>query len=397
MRQSSDYMLYHLNGIPYLLPYGQGIADIRRGVRLNDTGAYLWELLSSEISEEEILSRCAAHFRASSGELPLLRADILHFLSQLRTRGILEEDPGFPSSAKEGFPLNIGGLDLLLTGAAEPLSHCFAAFASEKTDSFAPDQIVEIRPSLPAAKPLGRILLRSASLIVSESEKGIVLIFPAAASPLEALLSPDGSRVILSAAGSLTEPFLKDVFHAIRLCFLYLAQQRGLFALHSASLLYRDRIWLFSGHSGAGKSTHTNLWHTLMDVPLVNGDLNLLEPGEGIRPRAHGLPWCGTSGISSPGSWPLGGIIFLRQAAGDWVEHLSPEEQQLLISQHLISPSWTREQAVLNLKAAGKLVSRILICRLCCTKEPEAVAAVRAVMDQWLDRTTPPCQSDILL
>lgn len=397
MRQSGDYMLYHLNGIPYLLPYGQGIADIRRGVRLNDTGAYLWELLSSEISEEEILSRCAAHFRASSGELPLLRTDVLHFLNRLRAHGILEEEPGFPGSATEGFSLNIGGLDLLLTGAAEPLSRCFSAFASERTASFAPDQIVEIRPSLPASKPLGRILLRSASLIVSENEKGTVLIFPSAASPLEALLSPDGSRVILSAAGSLTEPFLKDVFHAIRLCFLYLAQRRGLFALHSASLLYRDRLWLFSGHSGAGKSTHTNLWHTLMDVPLVNGDLNLLEPGEGIRPRAHGLPWCGTSGISSPGSWPLGGIIFLRQAAGDWVEHLSPEEQQLLISQHLISPSWTREQAVLNLKAAGKLVSRILICRLCCTKEPAAVAAVRAVMDQWLDRTTPPCQSDILL
>lgn len=406
MRQSGDYMLYHLNGIPYLLPYGQGIADIRRGVRLNDTGAYLWELLSSEISEEEILSRCAAHFRASSGELPLLRTDVLHFLNRLRAYGILEEDPGFPGSATEGFSLNIGGLDLLLTGAAEPLSRCFSAFASERTASFAPDQIVEIRPSLPASKPLGRILLRSASLIVLENEKGTVLIFPSAASPLEALLSPDGSRVILSAAGSLTEPFLKDVFHAIRLCFLYLAQRRGLFALHSASLLYRDRLWLFSGHSGAGKSTHTGLWKKLLQTPLVNGDLNLLgwnDPAKAenapsiCTPVVHGLPWCGTSGISAPGSWPLGGIFFLRQAAGDRVEQLSPEEQQLLISQHLISPNWTREQAVLNLEAAGKFVSRIPICRLCCTKEPAAVATVRAVMDQWLDRTTPPCQSDILL
>lgn len=395
MRQNSDYMLYQLNGIPYLLPYGQGIADIRRGVRLNDTGAYLWGLLASEISEEEILSQCAVHFHADKDELPLLRADVLHFLDQLRTRGILEEDSVFPVRTKEGISLRIGGLDLLLAGAAEPLSHYFSSFTLEEEAVFNPDQIIELRPSLPAVKPLGRVLLRGDNLIVLEGEKGYVLIFPSAASPLEALLSPDGSQVVLYAAGSLTEPFLKDVFHAVRLCFLYHAQRRGLFALHSASLLYRDRIWLFSGHSGAGKSTHAGLWKKLLQTPLVNGDLNLLgwnDPAKAenapeiYAPVVHGLPWCGTSGISTPGSWPLGGIIFLRQADRDHVEQLPPEEQQLLISQHLISPSWTKEQAALNLEAAGRISSRILTCRLCCTKGPEAVEAIRTVMDQRLDK-----------
>ena len=386
MRQSGDYMLYQLNGIPYLLPYGQGIADMRRGVRLNETGAYLWELLAAERSEEDILSLCAAHFQADNSELSVLKADVQHFLGQLRARGLLKDAPVSPKPTEEGFPLSIGGLTLLLTGAAEAVSNSFSAFAVDARDDFPPDQIIEIRPFLPEVKPLGKVLLRGGNLMVLENETGFVLIFPAATNPLEAQLAPDGSRVILSAAGSLTEPFLKDIFHAIRLCFLYLAQRKGLFALHSASFLYRDRIWLFSGHSGAGKSTHTNLWNRLMGVPLINGDLNLLDRRDSLRPMVHGLPWCGTSGISTPGSWPLGGVIFLRQAPRNQVEQLPPEEQQLLLSQHLISPSWTKEQAVLNLEASEKISSRVLIRRLCCTKEPEAMETVRAAMDQWLDK-----------
>ncbi|MCM1056194.1 MAG: PqqD family protein [Firmicutes bacterium] len=388
MKQNDNYMLHELNGVPYLLPFGQGVADLRRGVRINRTGAYIWDLLDTEITEEQILSLCAAHFHAADEELPQLQADILQFLNSLRLWGLLQEGSCPAAPAAGDRYLSIGGLTLSFTGPEKYFSADFSAFCIPAVSPDAIDQRFELRPFAPGSHPLGRILLRNSQLLVLENEVGYILVFPAAESPLEIRLSSDGSQVLIFAGGEPTELFVKDIFHAIRLCYLFLAQRKGLFALHSASLLYRDHIWLFSGHSGAGKSTHTNLWKRLLQVPLVNGDLNLLELSAAQSPRVHGLPWCGTSEISTPGLWPLGGIVFLRQAPSDTVEQLPEEEKQLLVAQHLISPVWTREQAALNLHGAETASRRLLICRLCCTKESTAVDTVRAVMDQWLDGLT---------
>ncbi len=137
---------------------------------------------------------------------------------------------------------------------------------------------------------------------------------------------------------------------------------------------------LFSGQSAAGKSTHTEIWSRLFETPILNGDLNLLTIRD-EKPMVCGLPWCGTSGISTTESYPLGGIILLKQARHNLCLTPGPDRQVLLLSQRFISPVWTREQLESNLQFARTLSSLAPIRHLSCTKEDAAAIYMKEQID----------------
>jgi hypothetical protein len=113
----------------------------------------------------------------------------------------------------------------------------------------------------------------------------------------------------------------------------------------------------------------------------LNGGLNLLGIEHG-QPVVYGLPWCGTSGIYTEKSYPLGGIIFLEQREINRAVALPPDKQQLMISQRLISPAWTREQLLANLKFCGRLAPNTTCFLLQCTKEEAAAQVCRDAIDK---------------
>lgn len=119
---------------------------------------------------------------------------------------------------------------------------------------------------------------------------------------------------------------------------------------------------------------------------MINGDLNLLSFKDGT-PVVYGLPWCGTSGIFDTKTYPLGGIILLQQTPENHVESLAVHEKALLVSQRLISPSWTKDLLHSNLLFSEKLSSEIYVARLCCNMENEAAATMKDAIDDYLKGT----------
>lgn len=411
MRRSKDFSLFTISDVPYLLPFGQGIADLKRGVQINDTGIFLWGLLDRERTEEEMLSLYAAHYEAPDSQLPQLETDLRQFLLMLERYGMLERSntPAEPDtsthtdivsdsdaamkSAVEIYSdtdksvhryLSIGGLTILLCGPADAFTQDFDAFEFFPTSTaFNVHQTVSVDSHAPKQRPEGRILLKNSELVVMENDLQYTFLFPNAPGIREAHLTKDGTEACYFCRPPYTESLQQDLFHAIRLSFLYLAQLHDMVVLHSASLLYQGKAWLFSGHSGAGKSTHTNLWKELYNVPLINGDLNLLAVENGC-PMVHGLPWCGTSRIVDTHSYPLGGIILVKKALQNSSVVLNDSRAQLLVAQRLISPSWTEKLLQKNLRFVAELAPHILICRLYCTKTPEAAETARKTIDDYL-------------
>ena len=421
MKQNRSFLLQEIAGVPYLLPFGQMIADHKRGLKTNATGVYLWNLLETEHTLEEVLSLSAAYYEIPAEELPEFKKEITQFIKQLLHYDILTEaapSTDWPASALTKlaasrnranskktaadhfttdsfcsqspstpceYLLSIAGLLIRLTipKAAYPLDFSNFEAAVSEGKNIPAHLNLTLHDTLPSQQPNGQVLLHNFELNIIEQEDQYLLHFPTAKQHLEIHLTKDGSEAHCYSLPPYNNEFHYDFFHAIRLLFLYQAQQHNMLALHSASLLYRGKIWLFSGHSGMGKSTHTNLWKELFNTPIINGDLNLLaiENGQAV---VHGIPWCGTSGIYDTKTYPIGGIILLHQATENYTEELSADQKQLLVSQRLISPAWTKEQWCKNIELVEQITANILVCKLHCTKEEEAAEVMKNRIENYL-------------
>ena len=70
-----------------VIPAEQALVDFKAIITLNETGAYLWELLKEDISKEKLLENMLKEYDADE---KILSADIDEFLSVLEEKGLLE-------------------------------------------------------------------------------------------------------------------------------------------------------------------------------------------------------------------------------------------------------------------------------------------------------------------
>lgn len=381
MNRTDSFLIKKINGISYLLPVGQRIAEQRRGMKLNETGEQIWNLIPSAKDRNELLALLADYYEISPKDKDMLKKDMDSFLDQLAAWGMLEEPIQAPSGS--GIDMMIGGLTLHLSSPKELIPSQFLPFYTKGAQS--PDMTIEILPSTGlSTSPAGGLLrIQAEDLLVCEQEQEYRILFPQSPQLQECMLRKDGTLARFYVVPPYREPILSDLFHAIRLVFLYMAARHGRLAIHSASLYYQERAWLFAAPSGTGKSTHTNLWNQYFHTPVLNGDLNLISCEKGT-PMIHGIPWCGTSGISDTASHPLGGIILLKQSPTNLCQEPAVDEQTLLVLQRSISPTWTEDMLEANLRIAAAVTDSCYITRLFCNREREAAEYMKARIDDHL-------------
>lgn len=396
MNRTDGFEIITINGSPYLLPYGQRLAEHRPGMRLSESGIFLWNALPSAKNREELLAAFAAHYEALPHEIPELERDMNAFIDELISWGMLESDLPARLTSRT---FSIGGLHLRLNLPPELEFPYFDNFAEASCPNA--DMTVEIIPcGVPCggiphngvpyggakeSAPKKHLLISTEEVLIADAGSWYSIFFPLSPQIHECRLKKDGTLYQLFITPPFREPLPSDLFHAIRPGFLFRAQMLGRIGIHSASLYYREKVWLFAGSSGTGKSTHTNLWKTQFGTPLINGDLNLITMSDGI-PMVCGIPWCGTSGVCQPGALPLGGIIHLKQDTGNHCRPLTGEQQILSLMHRTISPSWTPEQLKKNLEISERISRHIFSTRLHCTADAGAAIYMREQIDGFLGK-----------
>lgn len=110
--------------------------------------------------------------------------------------------------------------------------------------------------------------------------------------------------------------------YALWLAFNFSVVNLATIAIHSSSIVYKNKAFLYLGGSGTGKSTHTKLLCQYLDnAELLNDDSPILRVING-RCFVYGSPWSGKTACYKQKIALLGGITRLCQAPRNMIEQL---------------------------------------------------------------------------
>lgn len=155
----------------------------------------------------------------------------------------------------------------------------------------------------------------------------------------------------------------------------FMLLRRGRVVLHSSSIVVNGKVILFSAPSGVGKSTQASLWNKFRGAQILNGDKNCVSfDPDSSQALAHGLPFCGTSGICTPYSLPLGAIVLLSQAKENSIRALRGVSALAALLPNCMGHKAIPETVVMMTDVLGKIIASVPVLKLECTPDENAVA-----------------------
>ncbi len=113
-----------------------------------------------------------------------------------------------------------------------------------------------------------------------------------------------------------SDPYMRfAVDNAAMLVYAFAAVSSMTLLFHASVIVRHQQAFLFLGHSGTGKSTHSRQWMTAFsDAELLNDDNPVLRILPDGAVRVYGSPWSGKTPCYKNKSALVGALVQLEQA-----------------------------------------------------------------------------------
>ena len=148
----------------------------------------------------------------------------------------------------------------------------------------------------------------------------------------------------------------------LRILHSLILAERGGFLLHAASALCEGNAYLFSGVSGAGKTTITRL--APPNVTLLTDEISYVRPGTAAY-EAFGTPFAGELAKSGQNTKAgIAALFFLEKGPENQVQELPPAEAVRRLMRNILSFAEDRTVVEKLLATACDFVERVPIRRL---------------------------------
>jgi hypothetical protein len=142
---------------------------------------------------------------------------------------------------------------------------------------------------------------------------------------------------------------------------IYLVQQGG-FLLHAASAVRNGCAFVFSGLSGAGKTTISRC--APEDAVLLTDEISFVRP-QGLRYHAWGTPFAGDLGRAGANvNAPITTLFFLEKGAANFVENIDKAQALRLLLRNILFFCEDAEMIGKAFAAACAFIDRVPVRRL---------------------------------
>ncbi len=145
------------------------------------------------------------------------------------------------------------------------------------------------------------------------------------------------------------------------------------FLIHSSSLCFNNKAYLFSANSGTGKSTHVGLWQKYLGdkVSVINDDKPAVRFIDG-KFYCMGTPWSGKTDLNLDISAPIGAMAFLYRGKENKIEPAETRDVvHSILQQTLLSINPQHNDRLIEL--LDLFVKTVPIYRFGCDMSEEAV------------------------
>ncbi len=149
--------------------------------------------------------------------------------------------------------------------------------------------------------------------------------------------------------------------------------------LHSSYVDIGGKAILFSAPCQTGKSTQAALWQKHRGAEIINGDKSGISVTDGSV-YAHGVPFCGTSGICKNRSLPLGAIVILSQAKGNSVRRLGGVDSLQAVMNNTYLDFIAPDEQRMFVDCVIEILERIPVYHLACTPDEDAIIALETAL-----------------
>lgn len=167
----------------------------------------------------------------------------------------------------------------------------------------------------------------------------------------------------------------------VEVCLLSrLARSGGLF-LHAAGLSYGGQGLVFTGESGAGKSTIAE-WFAVRGATVLS-DERVILCARGTEFLAYGTPWVGSGNYAENDSVSIGGLFEIGHGHDQHtITTLSPSKAAARLLRQAILPYWDRLAIEHTLAFLASLTSEVPCHTLAFLKQADVVDFVHTCLVQ---------------